>query len=329
MREELIGWPTQMLVRLDDAAHGLLARVLTAAPARRQAIFSALAKIAVEGNDDRAEGTLFPADLADVVRHGRAAEILRHAFGNVPVGYANVLERIGQKPLDSAMDYLLLRDLCAAGHPNVMAALRSCDRITRSKLRVIAALDTRWVHANVLTRIDTLAEAADFNRAVTFIQSVSTKATDEAVAGAIANMAQITTLARLLDRFLRRADQLPPHPLGDGDNELRPFTTIRDYVEAGRKYRNCLAHRISDVAAGRMVIAEYRGEILLEFRPMTMGAGWLLWSAHGPRNGHVALDLKDAATVACGRLGVPCVQERAGSMECSYRRFTRELEWAP
>ena len=103
---------------------------------------------------------------------------------------------------------------------------------------------------------------------------------------------------------------------------------MREYLEAARKYRNCLAHRISDVAAGRMAIAEFRGVILLEFRPLTAGAGWLLWSAHGPRNGHVALDLKDAATVACGRFGVPCVQERSGSMEWrSYRRFTRELEW--
>lgn len=328
MREAgLLGWATEALVKLDDsAAPGILARLLTAAPARRQAIFAALAKIAVEG--DGRVGDPPSSDLGDVIRHGRVADILRHAFGNVPVGYANALERIGERPLDSAMDYLILRDLCAAGQPNVMEALRSCDRITRSKLRVITALDTRWVHANILSRIDTPAEAADFNRAVTFIQSVSTKATDEAVALAIANMAQTTTLARLLDRLLRRADQLPPHPLGDGDNELRPLSTIREHLAAARKYRNCLAHRLGDIAAGRMAIAEFRGEALVEFRPLTTGAGWLLWSAHGPRNGHVALDLKDAATVACGRFGVPCVQERSGSMEWrSYRRFTRELEW--
>ncbi|MBD7942472.1 hypothetical protein [Brevundimonas guildfordensis] len=322
----LLGWTTDALVKLDDAEPGILARVLTAASARRQSIFATLAKIAVEGNC-RADD-LFSTDLAYVIRHGRAADILRHAFGGMAEGYPTLLERIGERPLDSAADYLILRDLCAVGHPNVMEAMRSCDRITRSKLRVITALDTRWVHANILSRIDTPAEAADFNRAVTFIQSVSTKATDEAVALAIANMAQTTTLARLLDRLLRRADRLPTHPLGQGDNELRPLRTMREHLEAARKYRNCLAHRLGDIAAGKMAIAEFREEILLEFRPLSMGKGWLFWSAHGPRNALVALDLKDAAAAACERHGVPHVPERTGSLEWrSYRRFVRELEW--
>jgi len=322
----LLGWATEPLIRTDDAQPGTLARVLTAAPARRQSIFAALAKITVEGNC-RADD-LFSNDLAYIIRHGRAVDILRHAFSGVPEGYPTLLERIGERPLDSAVDYLILRDLCAVGHPNVMEAMRSCDRITRSKLRVITALNTRWVHANILSRIDTPAEAADFNRAVTFIQSVSTKATDEAVALAIANMARTTTLARLLDRLLRRADRLPAHPLGQGDNELRPLRTMREHLEAARKYRNCLAHRLGDIAAGKMAIAEFRGEILLEFRPLSMGKGWLFWSAHGPRNGLVALDLKDAAAGACERFGVPSVQERSVSMEwSSFRRFTRELEW--
>lgn len=325
MREGLLGHATDTLIKLDDAVPGALARVLTASPARRQAIFAALAKIAGEGNG-RADD-LFSTDLAYVIRHGRAADILRRAFGSVPKGYLGALERIGEKPLDG-IDYLILRDLCAAQHPNIMTALRSCDRITRSKLRVITALDTRWVHANILTRIDTPAEAADFNRAMSFIQSVSTKATDEAVAIAIARMAGATTLAQFFDRLLRRADQLPPHPLGLGDNELRPLTTMREHLEAARKYRNCLAHRLSDIAAGRMAIAEFRGEALVEFRPLTMGAGWLLSATHGPRNGPVSLDLADAAALACERYGVPRTHNRSASVEWrSYRRFTRELEW--
>lgn len=326
MREHgLLGWATEVLVELDDAAPGVLARVLTTAPQRRQAIFAALAKIAADG--DSRGVNLASADLANIIRHGRATEILRHAFGGVPEGYPSALERVGERPLD-AMDYLILRDLCAAQHPNIMTALRACDRITRSKLRVITALDPRWVHVNILTRIDTPAEATDFNHAMSFIQSVSAKATDEAVANAISHMAKATTLAQFLDRLLRRADRLPPHPLGQGDNELRPLTTMREHLEAARKYRNCLAHRIGDIAAGQMAIAEYRGEVLLEFRPLTMGAGWLLSAAHGPRNGPVSLSLGDAAAVACERFGIPRTHDRSGSMEWrSYRRFARELEW--
>lgn len=323
----LLGWVTGALVLLDDIEAGLLARVLTAAPQRRQAIFAAIATREIKAGVADVGSELFSPTFAEVVRHGRAMDILRHAYGDVPEGLPGLLERVGERPLPRAMDYIAIYDLLTSDDARGANALRGSGRITCRKLEVLAALDPRWRHANTLNRIDTGIEAMTFNSAVKFVQSVSTKATDEAVAGAIANMAQATTLARLLDRLLRRADQLPPHPLGLGDNELRPFTTIRDYVEAARKYRNCLGHRISDIAAGQMAIAEYRGEILLEFRPLTMGSGWLLWSAHGPRNGHVALDVKDAATVACERFGVPGVQERSGMEWRSYRRFTRELEW--
>ncbi|WP_112863350.1 hypothetical protein [Brevundimonas vesicularis] len=76
MREGgLLGWATAALVKLDDEVPGLIARTLTAAPMRRQAIFAALAareeKVGViEDSND-----LFPRSFAEVVRHGRAKDI--------------------------------------------------------------------------------------------------------------------------------------------------------------------------------------------------------------------------------------------------------------
>ena len=322
----LLGWATEPLIRSDDAQPGTLARVLTAAPARRQSIFAALAKITVEGNC-RADD-LFSNDLAYIIRHGRAADILRHAFTDVPRGLLGLLERVGEKPLPRAKDYIALHALAQSDDVRGADALRGSGRITCRKLEVLAALDPRWRHANTLERIDTGVEAMRFNAAIEFVQSVNSKATDEVVAGAIARMSRSSSLPKLLDRFMRRADRLPPHPISEGDNELRPLATMRDLLEAGRKYRNCLAHRLADIAAGKMAIAEFRGEILLEFRPLSMGRGWMLWSAHGPRNELVALDLKDEAAAACERHGVPHVAERPGNKEWqSYRRFVRELEW--
>lgn len=323
----LLGWPTEALVRLDDAKPGILARVLTAAPARRQSIFALLAAQEIKAGDICQPDDAFPASFAEVVRHGRAMDILRHAYGDVPDGLLGLLKRVGERPLPRAKDYIAIYDLLTSNDARGANALRGSGRITCRKLEVLAALDPRWRHANTLNRIDTGVEAMTFNSAVEFVQSVNSKATDDVVAEAIALMRPTSTLPRLLERFLRRADQLPPHPLGGGDNELRPLSTMRDLLEAGRKYRNCLAHRLSEIAAGKMAVAEFRGEILLEFQPTT-GAGWLLWSAHAPRNGRVALDLKDEAAAACERFGVPRVNERAGSVEWqSYRRFTRELEW--
>lgn len=326
MREQgFLGWATGPLVKLDDAAPGVLARVLTAAPARRQAIFSALAHWRPE-----IENAPF-LDLAEVVRHGRPADILRHVLEVVPTGYAGLLERIGEQPLGSANDYLILRDLCASPDTKAADALRACRRISRNTLRVAVTLDRRWVHANLLEKIHTVVEASDFNHAIGCIQSISTKATDEAVAEAIARMAPTTSPARMLGRMMHRADRLPVHPLGDGDNELRPFALMRDYVWAGHRYRNCLADNLYRVASGAMAIAEFRDECLVEFRPLTNGDGWVVWQVHGHRNRPVPCELVADAVAACGKFGVPGISNPVVDLKWrSYRRAARilDLDWA-
>ena len=99
-------------------------------------------------------------------------------------------------------------------------------------------------------------------------------------------------------------------------------------MEAARTYRNCLAGKASQVAAGRMAIAEFRGECLLEFRPLTADGGWMLWLCHGPRNGHLAIATIDAAQAKCDALGIPRHDEDAGGFGWrTYRQFTREMDW--
>jgi hypothetical protein len=323
----LLGWVTEQLIKLDDQVPGLIARVLTAAPKRRQAIFAALAVNDVRGGDFTIGDDLFPAPLAEVIRHGRASDILRHAFNQVPEGFSGLLERIGERPLGRPQDYMLLHAIAAGDGSVGVEALRD-GRITGRKLAVYSALDDRWRHANTLGRIDTPGEALTFNRAVDFVQAVSTRATDEVVANAIAAMRPTSTLPRLLDRLLRRADRLPEHPITAGDNELRPLASMRELLEAGRKYRNCLAHRLADVAAGKMALAEFREDCLVELRPLTQGRGWLLRDVHVERNRPVPLGLFAEVEAKCDALGVPRIDE-VGSCDGwkSYRNFTGELEW--
>lgn len=323
----LLGWVTEPLVRLDDQAHGLVARVLTAAPKRRQAIFAALAANDLKSGFLDSGDDQFTPSFAEVIRHGRASDILRHAFSQVPEGFSGLLERIGERPLGRPQEYMLLHAIAATDGPVGVEALRD-GRITGRKLAVYSALDQRWRHANTLGRIDTPGEALTFNRAVDFVQAVSTRATDEVVAKAIAAMRPTSTLPRLLDRLLRRADRLPEHPISAGDNELRPLASMRELLEAGRKYRNCLAHRLADVAAGKMALAEFRENCIVEFRPMTQGRGWLLRDVHVGRNGPVPLALYAEVEAKCDALGVARIDD-VGSYDSwkSYRNFTGELEW--
>lgn len=329
MREGgLLGWSTDALVKLDDEVPGILSRVLTAAPARRQAIFATLAAREVKAGVIEAHADLLPHSFAEVVRHGRAKDILRHGFGDVPDGLPGLLTQIGERPLPRAKDYLALYDLLTGDDVRGAEALRASGRITCRKLEVLLALDPRWRHAHTLDRIDSGAEAMTFNKAVAFIQSVNSKASDEVVGEAIARMGPPSSLPRLLDRLLRRADRLPPHPLSEGDNELRPLASMRDLLEAGRKYRNCIAHRLSDIAAGKMAIGEFRGECLVEFRPLTLRTGWLLRDVHIERNRPAPLVLFAEVEAKCDALGIPRIDEASGGDGwTSYRRFTGELEW--
>lgn len=324
----LLGWSTDALVKLDDEVPGILSRVLTAAPARRQAIFAALAAREVnDGLFGRAD-SLFPPDLAEVLRHGRISDILRHAFGQVPQGFPGALERVGERPLDRPEDYLAIRDVLASDDQRAATALRSGGKITRAKMRVMAALDPRWLHANTLSRIDSPVEANAFNHAVAFVQSVNTNSTEEAVAEAIARMNPTSTLPRLLQRMLHRADRLPPHPVSVEDKELRPLLTVNHHLQVGRRYRNCVSSKVPEVAAGRMALAEFRGEVLLEFRPLSANAGWKLWAIHGHRNGPVEHQVAEAAAAKCETLGIPRPNENVGGVGWhSYRRFTREVDW--
>ncbi|WP_306002287.1 hypothetical protein [Brevundimonas sp. C43] len=315
-------------MKLDDTAPGVLARVLTAAPARRKAIFAALAtqeeKVGLYDSGD----DLLPMSFAEVIRHGRPGDILRRAFREVPEGLSGVLAQIGERPLPRPRDYIALHDLLGDEDTRAADALRGLGRITCRKLDVLNALDPRWRHANTLERIDSGGEALMFNQAIGFIQSLNSKATDEVVAGAIAVMRPTSTLARLLDRFLQRADRLSSHPIASGDNELRPLLTIRDVLDAGRRYRNCLRHRLADVAVGRMALAEFREECLVEFRPLTAGAGWLLRDVHIERNRPVPLSLFADVEAKCDEMGIPRINEAGGGDgRSSYRHFTKELEW--
>ncbi len=329
MREGgLLGWATAALVKLDDEVPGILSRVLTAAPARRQAILAALAAYEVKAGVFDVSEDLLPMSFAEVVRHGRVADILRMTFGDVPEGLPGLLERIGERPLDRRADYLAIFQMLARNDVRAADALRGAGRITRRKLEVLSSLDPRWHHTHTLERLDTGAEATTFNAAVEFVQSVCSRASDETVAEAIAQMRPTSTLPRLLDRFIRRADRLPVNPVPVGDNDLRPLSTTRDLLEAGLRYRNCISHRLSEVAAGKLAIAEYQTQLLVEFRPLSLGAAWMFRDVHGPRNGPVALALIAEVEAKCDALGIPRITEAGGGDGWkSYRRFTGELEW--
>ena len=330
-RDHLLGWATDSLVQLDPLAPGLISRVLTASPKSRQAIFTVLASRLLIAEHNDALGRVDDGDdanLAFILREGRPREILELVFGHVPDGWLGGLERLGGQPMANLTAYGKLHAVFANPRYRRRAeALRHVGQINEKMLLVLDALDERWVHAEALKRLPTTVAAKDFNRAIAFAQSVSSRATDEAVATAISLLAPTAPLAAIIGRFVRRADRFPPHPI-TGDDELRPLTSARDFIEAGRRYRNCLAALLDRALAGQVAFAEFRCEAIVEFRPLTLGKGWLLEQVHVARNALVPTELAEAVETKCDALGIPHLDSRDADEDWRrYRRFVRNGGW--
>lgn len=326
--DELFGWSTDCLVALDGLASGggLIRRLVVSGPMVRQAIFLSLAQW--ERRPATGAGAPSPEEAlatAELLRSGRAKEIVVHQFGSVPEGLLPTLERIGQMPLPSAESYRRLWAFFVDGDHGKARALREVGEITVSTIRVLDILDPVLVHGEVLKRVQTAAQAIDLNRSARFLRGVCSVATDEAISSAVGHMRSPDALPRLLQRFLRRADQFPPQPV-EGDHELRPLRTARAMISAGRDYRNCLASMVGEALVGRVAFAEFTGasaKAICEFRPLSSGRGWLLMDVHAARNGLAPRELREAAEQKCAALGIPHIASPDAGDWRSVRRMVR------
>ena len=328
-REMLLGWATDDLAVLDPLAPGLIARVLTSSPKARQAIFSVLAARYLAARDRSGIAGVQVADdanLAFILCEGRPREVLQLAFGHVPDGWLGALERLGGRLLTDAMSYERLRAVFFDPKRRGEAVtMRHVGPITENLIRVAATLDRRWLHSEALGRLPTPAAAYDFNHAIAFAQAVCSRATDEAVVAAIARLPPCASLSVVVTRFVRRADRFPEHPIAL-DEEMRPLNSVRDFVDAARRYRNCLvSEKLDEALAGQVAFAEFRATCIVEFRPLTLGRGWLLHDVHVARNGFVNSELAEAARSKCTALGIPSMEQRdKGESWRRYRRFVRD-----
>lgn len=321
--EGIFGWATADLVRQDRLEPGVIARLLTATPRVRHAMLLAVASLGAERDDESDTFAASDAAFARVLRRERAREIVTHAFGDSPDGLLGALARLGDAPLTCPLIYLGLRDMFTNPRHGAKAkVLGQISDITERKLAVIDALDVRWLHPEVLARIDTPAAARAFSTSVAAAQQVCSTATDEAVLQLIGRLQPRQSLADLVQRIKRRADRFPVHPVLE-DHEIRPLATAPDMISTGHTYQNCLVERIDDVLAGRTAFAEFRGEAILEFRPLAGGYGWLFSEAHVARNAMVPPTIYEAARKKCLDLGIPFVDWREDSM--ADRRINRLL----
>ena len=312
---DLLGWPTAQLIDLDErVSYGLISRLMRSGPMVRQAIFLALAHQQPDDDRDR---------LAAILARGFARVIIQETMGSVPAGLLATLERLGPFPL-SDRGYRVLWEVF--DDPEKVKVLRRLSRITDTRIRVLADLDGVLVNENVLTHLETATQTFDLRRAISFIKMVNSTATDESISAALSRIRSSKSIPLIIQRYLWRADRLPPPPF-QGDAELRPLTSGPEMVAAGRRFRNCLAKMIGDVAIGAVYFAEFTGgaePAICEFRPLAPG-GWFMSDLWVTKNEFVPPELRKAARAKVASLGIahPTVPPRG---DYHYvRRLLRQL----
>lgn len=310
-RDGLLGWATGRLVIHDTNAPGVIRRLLSSGPMRRQAVFAAIALELASERHDQIVGCepdeVAAKAKAEVLRDGRARQVVAVAIGrDVPDGLLGAFERVGLAPLQRPPSYVrLIEALTAPDQSHIADALRYVGQINDMTLRIADVLPAWLVHPEALRRLDSIADARGFVGAVATAQAVNSRLTHEAFRQALTQMRDQTALADVVARFIRRAD----HPLAvpvPADDDVTPLLSVRQMVLTSRQFRNCMAtdRKIIGALLARTAYAVLRGAAVMEFVALSDGA-WLYGGAYGVRNAQVDGAVEELALAKCTAAGVP------------------------
>lgn len=305
----IVGWPLQMLARLDRAgARGLLADLAHAGVLTRQAAYVGVACTDLDapagflcrlgvGKDD-AEG------IGIALRQRRARDIIAAAFSvqpsEVPTGYLRSLARIqeansqvpGFDAFDRPITYRILFDLFRDDQRGRRTqALRYANKMRSDTIDAAMNLDPILVWPEVLDATGTPKRVAAANAILNLIKSCVSTAEDVDLVDAMRQSLRQSggVMKTFAFRALERADRLPtPIPAAEG---IRPLRTAADYAELGARMKNCAPTKLAEVALGLLAVVEatHRGAdgtetaVAVSLTP-TMDGRWMVSELNGARN---------------------------------------------
>ena len=309
------GWALGPIVTLDEAAPGLLRRIVQGSDLRRQAVFLALA----EGVADRPQaflerhpsgpehvGSMAPLTrLATIFAHARVRSIVAAALDETPMHLVPLLGRMGPQPLPQDCYGRLCALAADEGAHERVQYLLDRRRITATEIDKAERLRPEVLLSKLASRVYGREDIARVNGVIQVaLQACSATAT-ESLAQSLRDVGAKTTTDEWLYRIIRRFDGLPVEPPWWGDDEAILLGTGAAMEDAGRRYRNCLASKLPATLGGRTFFYEFpRLSVLAEVQMLTDGTGFVEY-VHGPRNQPVDEDVAQQVREKLSCLGMP------------------------
>lgn len=281
-------WPLDLLITLDGASPGFLARVMSSGDLRRQAIFAALSQGIVDapqgflnGVADQnirvaSAGTDPLTQVAAVLAHARARIIVAATFGSCPPRLLGFLRRLGPQPFIFAA-YRRLHNLAA--DPDAQSAVRyllSRDRLTILDIEKAERLHSEVLSSKLARSIHASSEIERVNTVIEIGLKACSSVTPEWLAQSLGDVSVKTTLGDWLHGLVERFDNFLVPPPFQGDDEAVLLSTGAAIMEAGHRYKNCMKTMVTDSLAGHSFFYEFVNEkVVAHVRMLTDGTGFV------------------------------------------------------
>ncbi|WP_146140206.1 hypothetical protein [Alsobacter soli] len=313
------GWALRAALRLCPE---LLASSFYFSPLRRQCLFLALATFEI-GQDVEIRARLLkvaPAflnscsTLGDGVARSlamlRAKAMLEAILGQVPPpGLLGTLARLGSQPLPLPGSYERLVGIFKSRSPLDRQRAKVLGQISGpiavEMLRVLHVLDPIFLHPAVVANVN-VPTAYAANAALRWVREHCSTASDANIRESFVLFAR-GGLKRWLRAWAERMTRLPFEPPVNFASGFIPLASGPAMLDAGRRFRNCLAEKVPEVALGRRYYVELMkghssaGAIVELSRIST---GWLLASVYGPNNDRVPLPLQEEIRIMLRNAGI-------------------------
>jgi hypothetical protein len=319
---------------LDDVVPSFVARSYRWGAVRRQAAYYVMAQI--HGGVPINEVALRFAHLGPFTcdrpytRVGtmldtlRARDIMAAVIGEVPAGLLGTMDRLGLEPMSDPAWYRTLIGLYRPQTPVDRSRTRVLSRIAGKlkggQIEAVSILDPVLLHSHVLARTTSGTEARKLNLAVAYVRSRCSNATDVALRQSIERIPPDLTMKKWLTRWAARFDLLPDNaPDLSADPTLTLIRTGAALVDAGRRYKNCLASKVGEVITGRYAFVEYRPSdpvapgALAELRYTSRG--YVLDGLYAHSNGMVRKDIAATLRIKLARSGIAIRAHAPGNTE--------------
>lgn len=295
------GWALDQIVGLDKEYPGFLRFMFQASPLRRQGVFFALAHLESSSCDWALRAMSLvaqpksraPSGLTSMgaVTHYlcalRVRRIIQAIHCACPSGLIGALAKIGPDPLPPEQYRFMHRVLHDPAEVARGAMLRSSLQVTSQSLDVLAQIPADLLHPTIMSFCSRPVVIPHINAAIAFAETMNPDVERDEIIGSLANMTE-KGLVGFIENWMDSSKRLVRAVPRLASDRLRCLETAASLRDASKRYRNCLKHKVGEVALDHAIFFELAVEepktgAIAEVTPLS-GGKFLLKGIHGYAN---------------------------------------------